>query len=173
MKPFLTFAPFLVASVLVNWLIASSAFTVRAPMNVQRRRSPASGSLSFTKLSLVTEDDVIEAVEKAEKLWEEALEARKTANALSDRAEEEAEAAASSAVEADEMMKASKSISLEKIAQADAAAKSNIDANSMVSRALQALEKADELERIAEEALSQSEEKLEQHLKDFPDSTLA
>ena len=80
-------------------------------------------------LFLVTEDDVLKAVEDAEKLWAEALEARKTANALSDRAEEEAEAASSQAKEVEEIMKdRSQPISVEKLAKADAVARSNLDA---------------------------------------------
>lgn len=94
-----------------------------------------------TMLYLVTEDDVLEAVETAEKLWAEALEARKTANALSDRAEEEAEAAATQANEANEaLLTANKEkipVTLEQLAQGDAVARSSLDAGSMVNRALQ------------------------------------
>ena len=117
---------------------------------------------------------IYEAVEKAESLWAQALEARKTANALSDRAEEEAEAAASTARDAENMLKDTQSpISLEKIAQADLATKSNIDANGMVNKALEAEEEANRLESLAEEALRISEEQLSQHLVDVPDSPLA
>ena len=88
------------------------------------------GNLSRQRASvrcyLVTEEDVFKAVEQAEALWAEALEARKTANALSDRAEEEAEAAASSAEEVNEMFKNRENpISMQQLAQADAAARSN------------------------------------------------
>jgi hypothetical protein len=125
----------------------------------------------------VPEDDVLKAVEHAEVLWAEALQARKTANALSDRAEEEAEAAANSVKEADELFKQIKEktqpISMQQLAQGDAAAASSLDAGSMVNRALQASEDADRLEKLAEEALQTSEERLEQHLKDFPESPLA
>ena len=62
-------------------------------------------------------------------MWAEALEARKTANALSDRAEEEAEAASSQAKEVEEIMKdRSQPISMEKLTQADAVARSSLDA---------------------------------------------
>ena len=132
---------------------------------------------SQTCCRLVSEEDVIEAVEKAERLWAQALEARKTANALSDRAEEEAEAAATSSKEVDDVFQSqknnSKPITMQQLAQADAAAKSNLDAGGMVNRALAAVEEADRLENLAEEALQQSEAKLEQHLIDFPDSALA
>ncbi len=127
-----------------------------------------------TKMSLVSEEDVLEAVEQAEILWAQALEARKTANALSDRAEEEAEAAAGTAKEAENIFQNQSSpVSMEQLVQVDAAAKSNLDATSMVNKALKASEEADRLEQLAEEALRKSEERLEQHLKDFPNSLLA
>ena len=58
------------------------------------------------------------------------------------------------------------------VAKADQATNSNLDAGSVLSRAMQAAEEADRLELIAEEALAKSEEMLEQHLMDFPDSSL-
>jgi hypothetical protein len=126
---------------------------------------------------LVTEDDVLEAVEDAENLWAQALEARKTANALSDRAEEEAEAAAETAKEIDALFQEQRenrqSITMQQLAQADTAARTNLDAGNLVNRALRASEEADQLEKLAEEALRKSEERLEQHLKDFPNSSLA
>jgi hypothetical protein len=128
-------------------------------------------------LYLVSEEDVLSAVETAEALWAEALEARKTSNALSDRAEEEAEAASNSAMEIDAMFKnANKdktAISMQQLAQGDAAARANLDAGSMVNKALQSSDEAERLEKLAEEALQTSEEQLEQHLKDYPDSALA
>jgi hypothetical protein len=168
---------FIAASVLMSVV---SGFFIARPMQVRtdRVRIPVVGSSSprfatSTCLSLVAEDDVIEAVEKAESLWAEALEARKAANALSDQAEEEAEAAAETSQQVAEMYQNMKAISLEKVAQADEATKSNIDASSMVGTALDASDEADRLEGMAEEALKLSEQKLEQHLKDFPDSPLA
>ena len=126
------------------------------------------------RLSLVSEDDVIDAVEKAEALWAQALEARKTANALSDRAEEEAEAAAGTAKDAENIFQNKTSpVSMEQLVQFDAIAKTNLDATTMVNKALKASQEADELEQLAEEALRKSEEQLEQHLNDYPDSPLA
>ena len=126
---------------------------------------------------LVSEDDVVQAVEQAEEMWAEALEARKTANALSDRAEEEAEAAAATSEEIDTLFRTQKAqsepITMTQLAAADAAARSNLDAGSMVNRALRAVEQAEKLEALAEEALQRSEEILEQHLSDFPDSPFA
>lgn len=139
-----------------------------APKKEQKYRRP------ITCCFLVTEDDVLEAVEDAEKIWAAALEARKTANALSDRAEEEAEAASFKAKEVEEKMKdRSKPISMETLAEGDAVARSSLDAGSMVNRALQASEEADRLLAEAEIALQKSEERLDQHLIDFPDSPLA
>lgn len=130
-----------------------------------------------TCIHLVTEDDVLEAVEDAEKLWAQALEARKTANALSDRAEEEAEAAAETAKQIDTLFQEQRenrqSITMQQLAQADTAARTNLDAGNLVNRALRAAEEADRLEKLAEEALRKSEDRLEQHLKDFPNSFLA
>ena len=126
------------------------------------------------RLSLVSEDDVIDAVEKAEALWAQALEARKTANALSDRAEEEAEAAAGTAKDAENIFQNKTSpVSMEQLVQFDVIAKTNLDATTMVNKALKASQEADELEQLAEEALRKSEEQLEQHLNDYPDSPLA
>lgn len=130
-------------------------------------------SSTTTMLLVVSEEDVLEAVEQAEILWAQALEARKTANALSDRAEEEAEAAAGTAKEAENIFQNQTSpVSMQQLVQVDKAARSNLDATSMVNRALHATEEADKLEQLAEEALRKSEEKLEQHLKDFPESPL-
>lgn len=152
---------------------SASGYFIARPIRTGRAvvaKSPRFATSTF--LSLVTEDDVLEAVEKAEALWAEALEARKTANTLSDRAEEEAEAAAETSQQVAEMYTTMKSISLEKIAEADAATKSSIDASSTVGDALDASDHADHLEDSAEEALKLSEQNLEQHLKDFPDSPL-
>ena len=124
------------------------------------------------RLAAVTEDEVLAQVEKAEESWARALEARKEANALSDRAEEQGEAAAEIAKEAEAAIREG-AISLEKIAMADQATNSNLDAGSVLSRALQAADDADRLEAIAEVALAKSEEMLDQHLVDFPDSSLA
>jgi hypothetical protein len=147
-------------------------FTSLSHANLQRRFSI--NQQSQITLSLVTEGDVLKAVENAEKLWAEALEARKVANALSDRAEEEAEAASTQAKEVEESMRdRSKPISMEKLAQADAVSRANLDAGSLVNKALQASDDADRLLAKAELALEQSEECLEQHLKDCPDSPLA
>ena len=148
-------------------------FAVIAP-----RPNPAApdGLVRHTTAScfLVTEADVIEAVEMAEDLWAKALEARKTANALSDRAEEEAEAVSMRASEVETIMKdRSQPISMEKLNEADAVAKSSIDAGAMVNNALELNGEADRLQELADIALKKSEELLDQHLIDFPDSPLS
>mmetsp|Transcript_29438 Transcript_29438/g.84617 ORF Transcript_29438/g.84617 Transcript_29438/m.84617 type:complete len:212 (+) Transcript_29438:200-835(+) len=148
-----------------------------APPGISTRSHNGRRRRNLTSCWLVTEEDVLEAVEEAEKLWAKALEARKEANALSDRAEEEAEAAANSSKEADSLIQSKREnkepITVDQLQKADAAARSSLDAGSMVNKALQASEEADKLEKLAEEALQKSEEQLEQHLKDFPDSKLA
>lgn len=144
----------------------------KTPLTFQKRQISTT-----TQLFLVTEQDVLSAVEEAEALWAKALEARKTANALSDRAEEEAEAAASNAQtingKLNEQRASQTPITMEQLAQADSVARSNLDAGSLVNRALRATEEADRLEQLAEAALQKSEAQLEQHLVDFPDSALA
>ena len=58
----------------------------------------------------------------------------------------------------------------------DSAAKevSFLDANTiLVNKAMEASDKAEAVEAAAEEALKKSEETLDQHLIDFPDSPLA
>ena len=166
----------LVSTVLASsWPCGADAFvpSLSFAFASYARTMDANGPLSRVQpLHAVTEEDVIKSVEKAEKLWAEALEARKEANALSDRAEEGAEAAAEVAKKADAEMRRGP-ISLEKIAAADAATNSNLDAGSVLSRALGAAEEADKLEELAEKALAESEDALEQHLKDFPGSDLA
>ena len=138
------------------------------------RTSPSPQRASY--LRLVTEDDVIKAVEKAEELWAKALEARKTANALSDRAEEEAEASSARALAVEAKLKdnniSKTPITMETLAEGDAVARSSLDAGLLVNRALAASEEAERLLQQAEEALEQSESTLEQHLIDFPDSSL-
>jgi hypothetical protein len=124
----------------------------------------------IVSLRLVTEDEILERLTKAEELWAEAHDARQEANALSERAESEADTAATKAFAAKENMKVS--ISLEKLEQADAATVANIGATEVLSMALNASEKADELELLAEQALEESEKALEQHFIDFPDSPL-
>lgn len=130
-----------------------------------------------TALFLVTEDDVIKAVEEAEGLWAKALDARKTANAISDRAEEEAEASSERAKKVEAKIRdnniSKTPITMETLTEGDAVARSSLDAGLLVNKALAASEEADELLLLAEEALEASEKILEQHLIDFPDSSLA
>ena len=120
---------------------------------------------------------VLQAVENAEKAWEAALEARKTANALIDRAEEEAEAASIVAQETskmvDERAQQKVPVTMQQLAQVDRASSASLDATSKVNRALKASAEAERLEKIAEIALQDSERLLEDHLKSFPNSSLA
>lgn len=120
-------------------------------------------------LSLVTEDEVIAAVEESENLWENALEARKKANALSEEAEQVGEAAADAAVaSADELKK--NVMGADQIANAEIAMNSSIDAGGALDVAVAASEEADKLEALAEQALEKSEELLNQHVIDFPEN---
>jgi len=127
-----------------------------------------------TRTFLVSEEDVLEAVERAETLWAEALEARKTANALVDKAEEEANASAGTAEKAANIFQDKTTpVTMEELVQVDSAARASLDATTLVNRAMEASDHASELESKAEEALKKSEEALDQHLIDFPDSSLA
>lgn len=92
---------------------------------------------------LVSEEDVLEAVERAEALWAEALEARKTANALIDRAEEEANASAGTAKEAENIFQDKTTpITMQELVQVDSAAKASLDATSLVNKAMDASDEA-------------------------------
>ena len=129
---------------------------------------------SGTALCLISEEDVLEAVERAETLWAEALEARKKANALIDQAEVEANASAGTAKEAENIFQDKTTpITMQELVQVDSAAKASLDATSLVNKAMEASDEAERLESEAEEALKKSEETLDQHLIDFPDSSLA
>jgi hypothetical protein len=154
--------------------VRQSARVHRQHQSMHHRRRGSSSTNII--LHSVSEDDVLEAVEQAEKLWEQALEARKTANALCDKAEEDAEAAAATSQLVDEVFQTNKleaqPITMEQLAKADAAASANLDAGSVVNRALALAVEAERLETLAEEALTRSEERLEQHLADFPESPL-
>jgi hypothetical protein len=121
----------------------------------------------------VTADDVEIAVETAERLWAEALEAREKAERLSEEAETmagESEAAMSDT--ASSIDDASK-FKLSMLGEAQQAQQASLDAGSILADALEAVEEADELEALAEAALVASEKAIEQHLVDFPDSELA
>ena len=123
-------------------------------------------SFSTDNATPVTEEMVLDAVEKAEKAWEVALESRKTANALIDRAEEEAEAASIVALETEKMVddnqKQKVPVTMQQLAQVDRAANASLDATSKVNRAVKASQEADRLEKIAEDALQESERLLEE-----------
>lgn len=92
---------------------------------------------------MVSEEDVLEAVEKAEVLWAEALEARKEANALIDKAEEEATASAGTAKEAENIFQDKTTpVTMQELVQVDNAAKASLDATSLVNKAMEASDRA-------------------------------
>ena len=143
-----------------------------------------SPSTTTSQLRAVTEEQVIAVVEEAEALWAEALEARKKADEAAGKAEavqaaaaaEAAAAAASSesdkydsdvaaVVTADTSHLDAKIISMAEMAD-------DIEVDVYVKEAEQYSEKADEIELRAEAKLAESERLLDQHLLDFPDSTL-
>ncbi|VEU39041.1 unnamed protein product [Pseudo-nitzschia multistriata] len=131
-------------------------------------------STTRSRIFLVSEEDVLEAVERAEGLWEKALAARTEANALIDRAEVEANASAETVKKSENtFMDKTKPVSMEQLVEVDKAAKASLEATTLVNEAMKASEEADRLEAEAEEALKKSEEVLDQHLIDYPDSALA
>ena len=124
---------------------------------------------STIPLNLVTEDDVIALVDKAEDLWAKVQTLRNEANDLSIQAETLGQAAEVSAADAVKSLSQDKiDLSKEKIAEVQQAQSQSIDLGSLLERAMKASEEADEIEILANEALAASEAALEQHLLDFP-----
>ena len=120
----------------------------------------------------MTADDVEIAVEKCEKLWADALDARKTVEKLSTEAAELAEASAAESEEASAKVDASDKFKLSMLGDVKAATDANLNANAVLSDAIAAEEEATRLEALAEAALVEMEAAIEQHLIDFPDSEL-
>ena len=120
-------------------------------------------------LNLVTEDDVIALVDKAEDLWAKVQTLRNEANDLSIQAETLGQEVVVSAADAVKSLSQAKiDLSEEKIAEVQQAQSQSIDLGSLLERAVKASEEADEIEILANEALAASEAALEQHLLDFP-----
>ena len=122
-----------------------------------------------TLISLVTEDDVIELVEKAEDLWGRVETLRKESEALSLQAEGVGTEAEAATKEAEASLKTG-SISVSKMTDAQEAQNKALDLGSLLEAALRKSEEADEVEVLAEEALAASERALEQYLIDFPEA---
>eukprot|EP00521_Asterionellopsis_glacialis_P010627 CAMPEP_0195296578 /NCGR_PEP_ID=MMETSP0707-20130614/19756_1 /TAXON_ID=33640 /ORGANISM="Asterionellopsis glacialis, Strain CCMP134" /LENGTH=190 /DNA_ID=CAMNT_0040358129 /DNA_START=132 /DNA_END=704 /DNA_ORIENTATION=+ len=141
-----------------------TAFPKKRVSSYQNNKFARSG----IRCNLVTEEQVLEAVEASEKLWEEALEARKKANALSEQAETLGEEAASSTEQVANALQ--KNVGLDQIENAKSAINSSLDAGSILSDALEATKEADQLEAKADNALAKAEELLSQHLVDFPEN---
>ncbi|KAK1737562.1 hypothetical protein QTG54_011848 [Skeletonema marinoi] len=130
------------------------------PSFLPQRNSFTTTSLQpiTTALKVVTEEDVIALVEKAEDLWAKAYEARR-GNWI------RCEVSTSDATEA-----LKQSISVEKVADATTAQNLSLDLGYQLEEALKAQDEADEIELRAEKALAESEAALEQHLIDFPEN---
>ena len=127
------------------------------------------GVYSTISLNLVTEEDVIALVDKAEDLWAKVQTLRNEANDLSIQAETLGQAAEVSAADAVKSLSHEKiDLSKEKIEEVQQAQSQSIDLGSLLERAVKASEEADEIEILANEALAASEAALEQHLLDFP-----
>ena len=143
----------------------------RTHYDVYRYSIIHSSSSSSSSLHLVTEEDVIALVEKAEDLWGKVEQLRTSAKELSMQAEEMGEDAESSASEVMKGLTQKKiDLSAEKIADLHQAQSQSLDLGSLLDKAAQATEEADEIEALANEALTASEAALEQHLIDFPEN---
>uniref|UniRef100_A0A7S1ZHS6 Uncharacterized protein n=1 Tax=Trieres chinensis TaxID=1514140 RepID=A0A7S1ZHS6_TRICV len=148
-------------------LAPASPFSASASSSFSSFFSPFAAAVAgSTALRLVTETDVLDLVTSAERAWEKALEARKRAEYLSTEAEYAAETAAA---ESEKVSPAEFASSVSAIGDV---LNSALDAGSVLERAQKAGEEADALEREADELLRRSEEALEAHLTDFPDSPL-
>lgn len=145
---------------LLFWICFVASVTAFCPPHTGGRLRPVS-------LQLVTEDDVIALVEKAEDLWGKVEKLRNEASELSIQAETLGQEAEDSTAEAVGSLK--ESISEQKIEDANKAQNSCIDLGTLLDQAKKATEEADQVELLAEEALSASESALEQHLLDFPE----
>jgi hypothetical protein len=146
-------------------LLVSIAHTTAFRSNLISFHRPQTPS---TTLHLTTEQDVIRLVEKAEQLWEQAYQARQTANELSSQAESLGISAEQSATLATSSLQSSVSIS--KIGEAQHAQNLSLDLGALLQRAEEAQIKAEEIEEKAEVALRESEEAFERHLIDFPEN---
>ncbi len=140
---------------------SASAFCTAGPHTTSRARA---GCVS---LNLVTEDDVVSLVEKAENLWAQVEKLRTEAKNLSLKAESLGQEAETSTADAMNSLKGS--ISAEKIDMANNAQNVSIDLGSLLEQVERATQMADEMEVLADEALAASEAAFDQHLIDFPE----
>lgn len=156
----------LVTSLLVLVLLpVSSPFAVLPATQTMRHQSS-------WRLAAVTEAQVLAAVEEAETLWAEAMEARNKADEAAGKAEairaasstEDGETPDGDAPETSHL--SPKVLSLASLAD-------GMEADTFIEEAEKYSQEADEIETKAEKALTETETLLEQHLKDFPDSPLA
>jgi hypothetical protein len=151
----LTAVLLLLMMMMLELLWSASGFVSRSP----------SVSFRSAKLAAVTEEQVLAAVEQAEGLWAEALEARKKAN----EAAEKAEAARASNESNHQISHLDPNI----VRLANFEGTSMEQAQIFLEDAVKYSDEADKIEAKAEVALAQTEKLLEVHLKDFPDSSLA
>ena len=128
-------------------------------------------STTTSSLCLVSEEDVIALVDKAEDLWAKVQTLRNEADDLSIQAETLGQAAEVSTADAVKALSQDKiDLSKEKIEEVKQAQSQSIDLGSLLERAVKASEEADEIEILANEALAASEKALEEHLIDFPEN---
>lgn len=148
---------------------AASFSTARVPLQASRTETPRRAAAVFC---LVTADDVEMAVEKAERLWADALAAHEKAEALSSEAESLAESSAKVAEDASAAVDQSPTFKLSMLGDLQSASNDALDANAVLSDAVDAAEEANRLQLVAEAATTDMEATIEKHLIDFPDSEL-
>jgi predicted nucleotidyltransferase len=127
-------------------------------------------------LAAVTEEQVEQALNRSEELWNQVLDLREKADKSAEKAEtirasaenttEEGNSDGDSETKHDTAHLISKSSSLSSLGD-------SMEADQFVKEAEELISEADSLEFKAKKALEETEMLLEQHLKDFPDSPLA
>ena len=133
--------------------------------------SPRLGALAMVDAEgRVTRSEAEAAIEKAEALAAEALSAREEANQLAEQAERQSRTAADESESAANKLEGANTFSLSLLTASTAAQKASLDAGALIAEAVEASERADQLDLESAEALELAEELIAQHYEDFPDS---
>lgn len=112
-------------------------------------------------LADITYEQVSAAVDKAENLWAAAMDARQRADELSEQAEASSSEFAEQADDAAVKMDESEKFSVSMLGDARAAMDKSVSVQQLLADAVEATEKAEQLEQEAEAALKVSEELLD------------
>jgi len=118
----------------------------------------------------VTREEAETAIEMAEALAAEALQARQEANELADEAERKSLLAADESEGAASQLDRADKFGLSLLSASTMAQRTSLDAGALIAEAVEASERADQLDVESASALAQAEELIAQHYEDFPDS---